>query len=157
MSSAPTSSGETDGDQKAVRILRMPDADMAVGVDHVLFREDTVGDYQILDQGVEAAHGHLGQIVNYKTCQAQPGLARRLGKYPGRDEKSSIATPAFPAKAGIHGSVSWSLPSDCNNLAKPREVAQWTPAFVGEAEGIVVEAFLAQAQGRRCNERKPKA
>ena len=73
MSSAPTSSGETDGDQKAVRILRMPDADMAVGVDHVLLGEDAVGDHQILDQGVEVAHGHLAPIPKYERAKWSRG------------------------------------------------------------------------------------
>ncbi len=30
---------------------------MAVGVDHVLLGEDAVGDDEILDQGIEIAHG----------------------------------------------------------------------------------------------------
>ena len=33
---------------------------MAVGVHHVLAREDAVGDDEILDDGVEVAHGFNG-------------------------------------------------------------------------------------------------
>ena len=49
--------GERARDQKMVRVVRVPDADMAVGVDHVLLRQDAVGNHQILDGGVEAGHG----------------------------------------------------------------------------------------------------
>ncbi len=48
--------GERARDQKAMRVVGVADADMAVGVDDVLLREDAVGDHQILDQGIEAAH-----------------------------------------------------------------------------------------------------
>ena len=48
--------GDRTGDQKMVRIFRMPDADMAVGVDHLLLREDAVGDDEVLDDRIETAH-----------------------------------------------------------------------------------------------------
>ena len=56
--------GDRAGDQKPARVVRMPDADMAVGVDHRLPREDAIGDHQILDKGVEAAHGRdpIGEL-----------------------------------------------------------------------------------------------
>jgi hypothetical protein len=61
------------GDQKAARILRMPDADMAIGVDHVLLGENAVGDHEILDQGVEAAHAHLAPIPKHKRAKWSRG------------------------------------------------------------------------------------
>jgi hypothetical protein len=33
-----------------------------------------------------------------------PRSAKRLGKYLDRDEKLATSAPAFPAKAGTHGS-----------------------------------------------------
>jgi hypothetical protein len=39
-------------------IVRVPNADMAVCVHHILLRKDAVGDHEILDKGVKAAHGH---------------------------------------------------------------------------------------------------
>jgi hypothetical protein len=35
----------------------MTDADMAIGIDHLLPGEDAVGDHEILDKAVEIAHG----------------------------------------------------------------------------------------------------
>lgn len=50
--------GDRAGYQKPARIVRMPDADMAIGVDHLLLGEDAIGNHQILDEGVEAVNGH---------------------------------------------------------------------------------------------------
>jgi hypothetical protein len=50
--------GNRAGDQKPARILRVPDTDMAIGVDHLLLGEDAIGNHQILDEGVEAVNGH---------------------------------------------------------------------------------------------------
>ena len=44
------------GDQKMVRVVRVTQADMAVGVDHVLLCEDAIGNHQIPEGVVEAAH-----------------------------------------------------------------------------------------------------
>ena len=44
---------ERAGEEEVLRIVGMADADMAVGVDHVLLGEDAVGDHEILDDGVE--------------------------------------------------------------------------------------------------------
>ena len=49
--------GERAGDQEAVGIVRVTDADMTVGVDDLLLGEDPVGDHEVLDQGVEITHG----------------------------------------------------------------------------------------------------
>ena len=43
-------------DQKAVRVVGMTDADMAVGVDDIFARQNAIGDDEILDQSLEAAH-----------------------------------------------------------------------------------------------------
>jgi hypothetical protein len=36
----------------------LSDADMALRVHHVLLRKDAVGDHEMLDEGVKAAHGY---------------------------------------------------------------------------------------------------
>src|SRR5271166_4094303 len=45
--------GERAGGQEAVRIVRVTDADMAIGVDDPLPCEDPVGAYEVLDQPLE--------------------------------------------------------------------------------------------------------
>jgi hypothetical protein len=39
-----------------LRIVWIADADMAVGIDHVLFGKDTIGDNEVFDDGIEIAH-----------------------------------------------------------------------------------------------------
>jgi hypothetical protein len=48
--------GERAGDQEAVGIVRVTNADMTVSVDDLLSGEDPVGDHEVLDQGIEIAH-----------------------------------------------------------------------------------------------------
>ena len=56
--------GERAGDQEAVGIVRVTDADMPVSVDDILARQNAVGDDEILDQSLEAAHrGHVPSCV----------------------------------------------------------------------------------------------
>jgi heme A synthase len=43
-------------------------------------------------------------------------LAARLGKHPDRDEKLATSAPAFPAKAGTHGSAVPNFSSNCSSL-----------------------------------------
>ena len=58
MSSALDQLGrERARDEEVLGIVGMADADVAVGVDHVLLGEDAVGDDEVLDEGVEIAHG----------------------------------------------------------------------------------------------------
>jgi hypothetical protein len=57
----------------------------------------------------------LGRVCQFLTDAM--GFAARLGKYPDRDEKLAISAPAFPAKAGTHGSASPNFSSDCGSLA----------------------------------------
>ena len=47
-------------EEEMFRVVGIADADMAVGVHHLLAREDAVGDDEILDDGVEVAHGFNG-------------------------------------------------------------------------------------------------
>src|SRR5215467_11629619 len=47
---------ERAGNQKAVGIVRVADADMAVGIDHLLAGEDPIGDHKILDQSIKTVH-----------------------------------------------------------------------------------------------------
>ncbi len=54
--------GHRTGDQKMVRVVRMSDADMAVGVDHLLLGEDAVGDHEVLDDRIETAHDRTAVI-----------------------------------------------------------------------------------------------
>ena len=55
---------ERPGDQKASRVVGMPDADMAVSIDDVLLREDAVCDDEILYQRFKVAHrGHVPSCV----------------------------------------------------------------------------------------------
>ena len=49
------------GDQKAVGMVRVTNPDMAIGIDDLLPRQDSVGDHQVLDQIVENAHGRSAQ------------------------------------------------------------------------------------------------
>ncbi len=70
MSSFSISSGASEREmKKLLRIVRMADADVAVGVDHVLLGEDAVGDDEVLDEGVEVGHdrgsGGMGQCGSY--------------------------------------------------------------------------------------------
>ena len=43
--------------EEMLRIGGIANADMAVGIDHILFRQDAVGDDEILNDGVEIGHG----------------------------------------------------------------------------------------------------
>ena len=45
-----------------LRIVGMTDADVAVGVDHLFFGEDAVGDHEVLDDGVDIAHVSMTRI-----------------------------------------------------------------------------------------------
>src|SRR5215472_16268219 len=55
------------GNQKAVGIVRVADADMAVGIDHLLAGEDPIGDHKILDQSIKTVH-----CVNLPFSQKRP-------------------------------------------------------------------------------------
>src|SRR4051794_30286158 len=62
-------------DEEGLRILGIADADMAIGVDHVLLGEDTVGDDEVFDDGIEIGHfvlvslyTHPG-LYTYRTCR----------------------------------------------------------------------------------------
>ncbi len=46
-------------EKEMLGIVGIADADMAVGVHHVLLRQDAVGDDEILDDGIEIAHGSV--------------------------------------------------------------------------------------------------
>ena len=46
-------------EKEMLRLVRVPDADVAVGIHHVFLGEDAVGDHEVLDDGVEAAHGSV--------------------------------------------------------------------------------------------------
>ena len=47
--------------KEMLRVVRVADADMTVGIHHLLAREDAVGDDEILDDGVEIAHGSMAR------------------------------------------------------------------------------------------------
>src|SRR5262249_9149154 len=57
---------ERAGEEKVLRIVGIANADMAVGVHHLLAREDAIGDDEVLNDGVEIAHGWLtrGDVVS---------------------------------------------------------------------------------------------
>jgi hypothetical protein len=42
-----------------LRIVGMANADMAICVHHLLSRQDAIGDDEVLNEGVEIAHGWL--------------------------------------------------------------------------------------------------
>jgi len=60
----------------------------------------------------------LGRVCQFLTDAM--GFAARLGKYPDRDEKLAISAPAFPAKAGTHGSAGPNFSNDCNSPTATR-------------------------------------
>jgi hypothetical protein len=43
-------------EQVMIRLARMADADMAVGVDHILLRQNAVGDHQVADRAFQIVH-----------------------------------------------------------------------------------------------------
>jgi ABC-type phosphonate transport system ATPase subunit len=47
--------------KEMLRVVRIADADMTVGIDHLLAREDSVGDDEVLDDGIEIAHGSMAR------------------------------------------------------------------------------------------------
>ena len=62
--------------QIVVGLLRVADADVAVGVDHVLLRQDPIGDHQIADRALQLVHASvLPGPMRFGTPQA-----RRCGR-----------------------------------------------------------------------------
>ena len=62
----------------------MADADMAVGVHHLLAREDAIGDNEVLEEAIEAAHARA------RSCNIdEASLPHRVGT-----NKSSTGTGA---------------------------------------------------------------
>ena len=60
MSSRLTNSGASERERKkSLGIVRMADADVAVGVHHLLVAQDAVGDDEIFENDVEIAHGWM--------------------------------------------------------------------------------------------------
>src|SRR5580693_4137012 len=89
------------------RIGWVPDADMAVCVYHVLFREDAVRDHKILDDGVEVDHNN----------DKSSGLDRhvpRLTPWAGADgsfAETGSAIKMLVANRGFGKLRGWPCPS----------------------------------------------
>jgi hypothetical protein len=79
--------GDRACNQKMPRIVRVSDTDMPVRVHHVLFCEDAVGDHEILDEGVKAAHGH-----------DDPRKAERTRLWRQSNAKGSVVATANSAR-----------------------------------------------------------
>src|SRR5262249_31055847 len=88
-------------DEEPLRVVRMTDADMTVGVDHLLPRQDAVGDHQIADQSVEAAHGsRRGASMLSSRAALWPRMARRSASSRPSQPSTKPTGSTSPISAG---------------------------------------------------------
>src|SRR5215472_1743705 len=89
------------GNQKPVGIVRVADADMAVGVDHLLAGEDPIGDHEILDQSIKTAH-----CVNLRFSRKKPApnheqRSAEVGGWQPSDRKTLSNSDRDIAQASV--------------------------------------------------------
>src|SRR5581483_7846011 len=89
-------------DEERLRVVGVADADVAVGVHHVLLGEDAVGDHEVFDDGVEVGHdGSFRMADNERAKTAYRSFPR------GRESRARwpelIVWLSVPACAGTNG------------------------------------------------------
>src|SRR5262249_41151039 len=93
--------GERAGDQKAIGIIRVANADMTVGVDDLLPGEDPVGDHEVLDQRDEISYSLLFSLS--ALCLPRGAASRTIALIRCGVAGSRVVPPGMPIASSIVG------------------------------------------------------
>src|SRR5580700_95478 len=103
--------GQRAGNQEAVGVVRVTDADMTVGVDDLLPGEDAIGDHEILDQGVEIAHRvHPSFYSSPSAALRRSAAARNSALIRCGVAGSRVTAPGMPVASSIAAAMTAPTP-----------------------------------------------
>src|SRR5262249_61671273 len=61
-------------DKEVLRLVGMADADVAIGVDHILMRQDTVGNDEGGDDSVDVAHRSFASVCRIRSLHERSDM-----------------------------------------------------------------------------------